>query len=101
MSKVSVVAKITAQPGKRDDVVAALGGLLAAAAEEPGTLLYLANTDGSNPDVVWFYEVYESQDALKAHQGSEAMKAAGGALGGLLAAAPELFFGEPVGGKGL
>jgi hypothetical protein len=29
------------------------------------------------------------------------MKAAGGALGGLLAAAPELFFGEPVGGKGL
>jgi quinol monooxygenase YgiN len=101
MSKVSVVAKLTAQPGKRDDLVAALGGLLSAVEDEPGTLFYVANTDAKDADVVWFFEVYESQEALQAHQGSEAMKAAGGALGGLLAAMPELYFGEPVGGKGL
>jgi quinol monooxygenase YgiN len=88
MSKVSVVAKITAQAGKRDEVMAALGGLLASAQEEPGTLLYLFNSDGKDADVIWVYELYESQAALDAHSGSAAMKAAGPALGALLAGAP-------------
>ena len=101
MSKVSVVAKITAQPGKRDALVEALQGLLNAAQDESGTVVYLANTDNKNPDVVWFYEVYDSADDLKAHSSSDAMKATGAALAGLVAGPAELFVGEVIGGKGL
>lgn len=52
------------------------------------------------PDVVWFYELYSDQDALKAHGTSDAMKATA-SLAEFMAGRPELQFLEPVVGKGL
>jgi len=101
MPKVAVVAKLTAQPGKRDELVAVLSEVVASAAGEPGTEVYSMNTDKSEADVVWFFELYADDAALAAHSGSDAMKTAGPKLAGLVAGRPELHLLEPVVGKGL
>ncbi len=101
MSKISVVARLSAQPGKRDELLAALQPLIDGAVDEPGTLLYVFNTDAQDPDVLWIYEQYADQAAFEAHSSSPAMKQAGGSLGSLVAGPPELHFGAPVAGKGL
>src|SRR5438067_10373601 len=101
MSKLGVLAKITAQPGTRDDVVAALAPMIDVAAKEPGTEVYVMHTANDEPDVVWFYELYSDAAALQAHGGSEAMKQAGGRLAGLVAGRPDLIMVTPVNGAGI
>jgi quinol monooxygenase YgiN len=101
VAQVSVIAKVTAKPGKRDELLDQLRLLAKATESEAGTLLYSANTSTTEPDVVWFYEVYSDQQALVAHGGSAAMKAAGQAFADLLAGRPELHVCEPVTGKNL
>jgi quinol monooxygenase YgiN len=100
MSKVAVWAKIPAQAGKRDELAKGLQIALDAASGEPGTTYYILHEDPKDPDVLWMYELYEDQAALDAHQGSDAFKALGAAIGGLLAGRPELTFVTPVAGKG-
>jgi len=97
---ISVIAKIPCQPGTRDDLVAAFRDYFPQVEGEEGTLVYAISTDNADPDVVWVYELYPSDDALAAHSGSDAFKAFGGALAGLLAGAPELHFCQPVVAKG-
>jgi len=101
MSNVAVVARLSAQPGKRDDLVAALQAALDNAESEPGTRYYILHTDDKDADAVWFYELYGSAEDLKAHSTSDAFKALGPTLASLLAGRPELTFLTPVGGKGL
>jgi len=99
--QIAVVAKLTAQPGKRDELVAALKALLDATQSEPGTLVYAMHTSHNDDNDVWFYERYAGQDAFKAHSTSDAMKSVGPALAGLLAGAPEITLLTPVAAKGL
>jgi quinol monooxygenase YgiN len=101
MARIAVIAKITAPPGKRDEVVSVLSGVVAAARDEPGTLLYSMNVDKSEDDVIWFYELYADDAGFAAHGGSEAMKAAGGQLRDKAAGRPELHIMEVVDAKGL
>jgi len=101
MSKVAVIAKITALPGMRQEVVSVLSEVVAATRDEPGTLLYALNVDKAEEDVIWFYELYTDEAALAAHGGSEAMKAAGGKLRDKAAGRPELHLLELVEGTGL
>ena len=101
MTKVALVAKMTAAAGKRDELVEAFGTLYDAVAQEEGTEIYALHLDGGNEDVVWFYELYRDMDALTAHGTSEAMQAMGPVMGPLLAAQPELTFLTPVRAKGL
>lgn len=101
MSKTAVLAKITAQPGKRDELVAAMGALVDHVETEPGTEVYALNLDAGDDDVVWFYEVYADKDALKAHGGSDVMKTVGGAMASLLAGRPELTMLTLEAGKGV
>ncbi len=101
MSNIAVIAKITAQPGKRADVVAGMASMIAHVATEPGTAVYTLLEDQADADVMWVYEEYTDQAALDAHSGSDAMKALGGAIGPFLAGRPELFFASVAGGKGL
>ena len=72
---VAAVAKLTAQPGKRDELVAAFKPLLDAVGEEEGTLLYVLHVSHHDDDTIWFYEQYTDNDALAAHSTSPAMKA--------------------------
>ncbi len=101
MSKIAVVAKLTAQPDRRADVRAALEKLAVSTTDEAGTLLYVFNQETQNPDVFWFYELYASNEALAAHSGSAAMAEAFGALGDALAEAPLIVTAEPLWAKGL
>jgi quinol monooxygenase YgiN len=100
MPKVAVVAKLTAAPGKRDDVVAVLRDVVAATDNEPGTIVYAMNVE-KDCDVIWFYELYTDEAALAAHGGSEAMKAAGPKLADKLGGRPEIIQVVPVAAKGL
>ena len=101
MTKVALVAKMTAAEGKRDELVEAFGPLYETVAKEEGTEIYALHLDTGDPNVVWFYELYRDMDALTTHGGSEAMKAAGGQLASLMAGRPELTILTPVRAKGL
>lgn len=102
MSKISIIAKITAQDGKRDELVAAFAPMLEhVGTAEPGTEVYMLHTDDKDPNVCWFYELYTDGEAAKVHGTSDMMKAVGKNLAPLLAGRPELSFVTPVGGKGL
>jgi len=100
MPKVAVVAKLTAAPGKRDEVVDVLKDVVAATEQEAGTLVYAMNVE-KDGDVIWFYELYTDEAALAAHGGSEAMKAAGPRLADKLGGRPEIIQVVPVVGKGI
>jgi quinol monooxygenase YgiN len=98
---VSVIAKLTAKEGKRDELVRRLGDLLPVVNEEPGTLVYSIHVSTTEPEVIYFFELYTDQAALAAHGSSEGMKKAGAGMGDLLGARPELFTCEMVAAKGL
>jgi quinol monooxygenase YgiN len=100
MSKVSMLARLVAQDGKGDELVAAFEDLFRQVEGEPGTELYVLNRSSSEPDVFWFYELYADGDALAAHAGSEAMQKAATVFGPLLADS-ELVMGAPVRAKGI
>jgi len=94
MSKTSVIAKMKAQPGSRDAVVAALTDAMAATEAEEGTLLFSIHLDKADPDTVWAFELYVDDAALGVHGGSEATATMFGAVGPLLAEPPMLVLGE-------
>lgn len=100
MSKLTVIAKITTQEGKRDELVAAFGEYFPQVEGEDGTLVYSISTDTADANAVWVYELYADGDALQAHSGSDAFKAFGKQLGSLLAGAPEIHVLNPVQAKG-
>lgn len=101
MSKIAMLAKLTAQAGKRDELVKVLEQLVEGTRTEPGTLAYTLHAQADDENAVWFYELYENADALQAHSTSETMRAAGPQLAGLLAGRPELIRLEPKAGKSL
>ena len=76
--------------------------MLEAVESEAGTEIYILNW-GQNDDenTAYIYELYADGDALALHSGSDAMKALMGALGGVMAGAPELVMLTPAAGKGL
>jgi quinol monooxygenase YgiN len=101
MGKMALIARMTAAPGKRNELVEALGGLVKGVEDEPGTLVYVLNTDDADENVVWFYELYADQDALAAHSTSDTMKTVGRELAALMAGRPELHRMTPRAGKGV
>ena len=83
-----------------DELMEALRPLLDQAEAEPGTLVYSMNRSTKEPDLLFFYELYEDRDAFHTHARSETMAAAGPVLEELVAE-PELVVGDPVRSKGL
>jgi quinol monooxygenase YgiN len=101
MSKIAVIAKITAQPGKRADIVSGMGPMMDHVESEPGTLKYILTEDSADADVLWMYEEYSDQAALDSHGSSDAMKALGGSIGPFLAGRPGGVFSRTMRGMGL
>ncbi len=102
MSKISIIAKLTAAEGMADELRAKLGDLIAAADEESGLEIYSAHVDPNDGNVFYFFELYTDADALAVHGKGERMKVAMGALGkGVLAGRPEVSILEPVVAKGM
>lgn len=101
MSKIAVIAKLVAQEGKREELLAVLSAQVGLLADETGTLIYALHSDMSDEVSVWFYELYTDADALAVHGTSDAMKALGPKLAGLLAGRPDVKRLTPVTAKGL
>ncbi len=101
MSKITLIAKLTAAEGKADALAAGLSDVVAAAAEEPGLEVYSAHRSNDDPNVFYFFEMYADGDALAVHGKGDGMKAAMGALGSLLGGKPEISLLTPVAAKGL
>lgn len=101
MSKPVILAKLVAAPGKRDELVAVLSGMVEHVKTEPGTELYALHLAKDDDVTVWFYERYTDDAAFAAHGSSEFMKGLGGKLKGLVGGAPELIHLTDVVAKGL
>lgn len=101
MSKISLIAKLTAVEGKEAELEAALRGVVEAAAEEDGLEVYSAHSADDEPGVYYFFELYRDQEAKDVHGKGDAMRAAMGAFGGLLAGRPEITMMTPVVAKGI
>ncbi len=101
MSKISLIAKLTAADGKADELEVALRGVIAAAAEEEGLEVYSAHAAADEPGVYYFFELYRDQAAMDVHGKGDGMRTAMGAFGGLLAGRPEITMMSPVAAKGL
>jgi quinol monooxygenase YgiN len=97
--KVAQIARMVAKPGRRHELVAALEPAFAKAERETGTEVYLMLVDARtlhkvikpeggaevhiepHPDEVWFFELYESQDAITAHEQGYALDEASRSIG--------------------
>ena len=66
-----VVAEWTAQEGREARVRAALEALTGPSRAEPGCLYYQPTQDLANPRAFLVFEIYEDEDAYKAHGASE------------------------------
>ena len=96
-----MLGKLTALPGKADE----LEGILLQAADVLGDsedcLLYVVNRSADEPDTVWVTEAWRSQEAHKASLDLEEVGTLVRRAGPLLAGSPEPIRVRPVGGKGL
>ncbi len=101
MSKISLIAKLSAAEGKETELEARLGDLVAAADEEDGLEVYTSFRATDQPGTYYFVEVYRDEEAWGVHGKGDGMRAAMGALGGLLGGRPEIIMLEPVASKGL
>lgn len=101
MSKISLIAKLTAADGKAEALEDAFRGVIAAAEEEAGLEVYSVHAVNDEPGVYYFFELYRDDEAKDVHGKGERMQAAMGAFGGLLAGRPELTMMTPIAAKGL
>lgn len=101
MSKISIIATLTAAEGKADELEAALTALIASADEEPGLEIYSLHRDPKDENAFYFFELYTDQAALDVHGKGEKMKVAMGSMGGLLGGRPDVKILTPSTAKGL
>jgi quinol monooxygenase YgiN len=86
----TLLADLEAQPGRGDEVAAAIAASQAVALTraEAGCEAYDLCRDADAPDRFIAYESWRNLDSLREHLGSPHFAAVGAELGGLLAAAP-------------
>ena len=101
MSKISVIAKLTAAEGKEAELQGAIDALISAADEEPGLEVYSCHTTSDEPGAFYFFELYTDTDAARAHGQGDRMKSAMAAVGNLLAERPKITRMTPIAAKGL
>lgn len=94
-----IFAKLTAQPGKRDELARGLDAIRVDAESEPGTLVFTVHTARDHDDVVLCYEVYRDEVAIAAHREGKALLALMDVIGDLIAGAPEITYVTAVGAK--
>jgi quinol monooxygenase YgiN len=93
-----MIAKIYAQPGKRDELV---GLVLSGSGDIPGCLSYIVAKDTHEADLIWVTEVWDSAESHKASLSLPAVKESIGRAMPLIAGFEQGATTEPVGGIGL
>jgi quinol monooxygenase YgiN len=79
------VLQLTAAAGRREDVLRMLANYANTLDGEPGTTLYVAAADAQDEDVVWLWEEFEDEDAVRGHFEHDFFRALQLELGELLA----------------
>lgn len=94
---ITVLAKLTAQPGKEAEMQAALQAMVAEVdAKEPGVLKYTMHTVEAEPTVFWMIEEYADDDAFAAHGTTDHMKSFATSMREIAASRPEVIRVSPV-----
>lgn len=94
---VGVIATLKAQEGKEAEFEAAMGELgRAVRANEPGNKLYTLFKSRKDAGSYIVLEIYDSEDALKAHSKSDHYRSVGRKVGATLAAAPDIHYLDAV-----
>jgi quinol monooxygenase YgiN len=94
--------KLTARPGRRDDLLSILLEASSGVAQIDGCHLYVVNTSPDDPDSVWIYEVWDNQETHAASLRRDDTRAAITRATPLLAGPPEGgVILTPIGGHGL
>ena len=87
---IRVVARLTAQPGKTDDLRTLLRGLLAPTRGEEGCITYELLQNRQDPTDFTFVEEWLGEDHLEAHLGSPHLQAARAKFPDLLASEQDI-----------
>jgi quinol monooxygenase YgiN len=85
MSQVIYIAKLTAKLGQRAALLAVVDDATKAAQDEPGTVAYVSHTIEDEPDSIYLYEVYASEEARAEHANGAGVAALRAALPAVLA----------------
>lgn len=64
------ITHMRAKPGKRDEVIALTRKMQEKTQGESGVPVYIFSTAADSPDDFYFYDVYESEAARRAHEAS-------------------------------
>ncbi len=82
---ITVLARFEMLEGKEIDALEAIGKMVAAVkANEPGCLVYTASRGQVNARELYFFEIYESQEAFEAHRKTDHMREMQAAMDGLI-----------------
>jgi len=88
---ITVLAKLTALPGKEAEMQAALEAMVAEVdAKEPGVLAYTMHTTEGAPDTFWMHEEYADDAAFAAHNTTDHMKSFATSMRTIAAGRPEV-----------
>ena len=88
---IGVIATLRIQDGKTEEFEGVFTALAAQVrAAEPGNIAYQLCRSRTEPGTYKVLEIYADADALKAHGASDHFKAAGPALGAVLAGRPDV-----------
>ena len=93
-----LIAKMTAAPGKRDELIAIL---LDSVASMPGCLSYIVAKDTSDPNAIWITEAWDSKASHDASLSLPEVRAAITKGKPLIAGFGDSVVTAPVGGHGL
>ncbi|MGW5352025.1 putative quinol monooxygenase [Streptomyces sp. NPDC004031] len=92
----SVYGRMTALPGRRDELAAVLAEGFRAGGEGSGLLAYSVNEALDDPDTLWLTQLWVDKDAHDTTTRSAAVAAVSARVPSLLAAAPEGCYGHAV-----
>ena len=94
---VGVIATLKIQEGKSMDFEAIFRDLAKAVrTNEPGNKLYQVCKSRKDPNTYVVMEIYENDDALKAHGASDHFKTIGAGLGPTLAGRPDIQYFDAI-----
>jgi quinol monooxygenase YgiN len=92
----SVYGRMTARPGRRDELIALLHEGFRAGGDGSGLLTYSINTVPDDPDTMWMTQLWVDKDAHDTTTRSAAVAAVSSRLPPLLAGPPEGSYGHAV-----
>lgn len=92
----SVYGRMTALPGRRDELITVLLDGFRAGGDDSGLITYSINTLFDDPDTIWLTQLWVDKEAHDATTRSEPVAAATRRVPPLLAQKPDGFYGSAV-----